>query len=1075
MDSVPRTDLIYRNPVLAGERKSVSVLFSDLSGYTALAERLDPEQVQGLLSQLLGETAQVVAEYEGHIERFLGDAVMAVFGIPRVHEDDPARAILAAQEIERRAERIVVPYAAGVGLALRMHSAIATGFVVHGDLGPQEGGQTVLGDTVNVAARLTGHAGPGEIVVSETTYELTCGHFDFESLGAIAVRGRSEPVIAYRVTGTRPEPVAVRRVTGMRADFVGRRRELIRLHAAMGRVLDGKPEFISVVGGPGTGKSRLVDEFRQSIANLDLKWRVAQCHQHSQRMPYAALKDFLGRDWGVGAHDPPSRIQKAIEVRVERSGSDEAAVARLGRLWGIDHPLLSGVDPEAWRAGLYEDVLRLMETLAAEGPSVLLFEDVHWADRQSLEVLSYVLGHADAPVLTVCTSRGLSALAALLSTTDAEFANRVIRLNDLGPDDSVEMCRSLLRCEELPDGLEEFVRGELGGNPFYVEEMVNSLVGNGVLARDGGDWFVAKELTGAGVPLTVTEVVEARVDRLRPHTKRIAQEASLMGRAFSADVLRRSTVYPSELDDALAELAESNLVRAPGKESDVDPKDWIFWHGLVQEAIASGLLSEERAEIHERIARALEEVHEGHTADVSEIIGRHFTQGRSPELAIPHLIAAAESCMDRYAVEEADARYREAYAICRTRAAEEGGTCSTLIDLICGWARVSYYMGDCLALDKLLGEHYDDAMASSEVGLRATYEFWYGNTLWHRERLREAERHLQNALALAGPPLADENLMALANGELAYTYADLGLLDEAKQHADEACRLAVVCREDYFVWQSAFGAQAYLGWCLGEPERASLAAHSLLEHADEYGNVRCLAFGHWAMALANLVDGDLRGASEEDEKALSVSADPWLLQFPKFFMAICSIKAGDFPKARDQLEDLVAYAEDRGATTLAVPARGLLGAALAGCGEADRGFAMLEESERVLREDERTWAQLNAIYIMGQLHAFVAQGEAGRDLRTVLHNPRFALGHGIRAKQLAQSYLSRAIEGARELGSSGLAGECWLALAEMNAAKRQTEDAIRCYEEALACFAACGALGRCSRVAEARDRVGVAV
>ncbi len=1069
MDSSPQGDIVYHGPAVSGERKSVSVLFSDLSGYTALAERVDPEQVQGLLSQLLGEAAQVVAEYEGHIERFLGDAVMAVFGIPRVHEDDAVRAILAAQEIERRAERIAVSGIDGARTPLQMHSAIATGFVVHGDLGPQEGGQTVLGDTVNIAARLTGHAGPGEIVVGEATYELTCGHFDFENLGPIAIRGRAEPVVVYRVLGARSDPVSVRRTTGLCSDFIGRRRELIRLHAAVGAVLDGQPETVSIVAGPGVGKSRLVDEFKRSIGTLGLEWRVAQCHQHSQHVPYAALKDFLARVWEVGDQPPPSRIREALEEHVRPSASEEA-VARLGRLWGLEHPMLSGVDPEAWRSGLLDDVLALLQGLASKGPSVMLLEDIHWADRQSLEVLAYVLRNGQTPVLTVCTSRSFAALESLAPFL-GESADGIIRLFDLGPDESVRMCQSMLGCGELPEPLERFVRAELGGNPFYIEEMINSLVSNHVLVRDGDCWRIAEELTSVGVPVTVTEVVEARVDRLAPHTKRIAQEASLIGRVFSPVVLRHASIHPDEVDAALRELVETNLVRSPREEGEGDEGDWRFWHGLVQETISLGLLSEERAEIHERIGHALEVTYEGQESEAAEIIAEHYRLGRSPARAIPHLIAAAESCLERYAVEEADVRYRQAYEICQKHHAPGNGSCSELISLLCGWARVGFYMGDCLALEERLGKHYEDAMASGDVRLKATYEFWYGNTLWHRQRLREAERHLCNALQLAGPPLNDESLMALANAELAYTYSDLAQLDEAKDHADEACRLAVVCREDYFIWQAAFGSQAYLGWALGEPQRASRASSRLLEHAEQYGNIRCLAFGHWAMALANLVDGDLRGALDEDQKALSVSADPWLLQHPKIFMAICLVKAGEYPEARELLEDLIAYADAHGATTLEVPARGLLGASLCALGEADEGILMLEECERRLGTDERTWAQLVAVYMLGQLHALVARGDAGRDLRTIVRNPRFVFGHAIRARHLAEDYLHRAIEAGERIGSPGLAADSWLALAELNASTHRGDEATRCYDEALRAYAACGALGLCSRVAETRNQL----
>ena len=1068
MASTPHLGVRETSPAFTGERKSVSVLFSDLSGFTALSEQADPEVVRALLVRLLSEADQVVAEYGGHVEQFQGDAVMAVFGVPQVHEDDAVRAILAAQEIERRAERLSADDAPGIGRVIRMHSAIATGAVLHGEIGPAAAGETVLGDTVNVAARLTEHARAGEIVVGELTYELACGHFEFEPLGLVDVRGRSEAVPAYRLIGGRSASLPVHRLTGMRAEFIGRTVELRRLDAAAKGVVDGHAAFVVVTGRPGTGKSRLVAEFRER-APYSFDWWLAQCYPYSQDVPYSALKNLLGKAWGIGPHDPPETIRALAEARFEAPGFDAGSAARIGRLWGIESPLLKGIDPEAWGKGLYRDVLDLLESNASDGVPALLIEDIHWADRESLALLGHVMRSARSPLLTVCTSREIDAPEVLREFAGLQSDVVVVGLGDLDSEESVTMCRSLLGCDELPEGLDEFVRCELGGNPFFIEEMVNALVAAGVLQPDSDSWRLVGALSDVQVPLTVTELVEARVDSLAPATKRIAQEASLIGRTFSVEVLRQATRHPDAVDDALTELANRDLVGRLGEHDDAHADEWAFRHALIQEAISYGVLSDERAEIHDRIGSALEEIYADRATEYSYVIAEHLSRGHDRRRAVSHLVHSAEASMERYAVEEASARFADAYAICIGEGSEKPEVRAELLDVICRWARIGYYMGDCVGVEDLLRTHYADATASTDLRLRATYEFWFGSTLWHREKLHEAEEHLSEALRLAGEPIQDLPLQALAHAELAHTLADVGRLVEAALHAQQACELARVCHEDYFVWQAAFGASAYVGWCLGEPDRARAAGEELLRHADAYGNVRCLAVGHWALALACLVDGDLQSASEEDGLALAVSTDPWLLQVPKLFMAICAIRGGEFARARGLLEDLVAYAEDRGATTLAVPARGLLGAALVGCGDADRGLAMLADSERVLRRDGRAWADLSALYVLGQLHAFVAKGTAVFGWRVVLGNVHFVLTHALQADRIANRCLMRAVEGAEEIGAQGLAGECWLSLAELHRAKQRTTEARRCYRAALERFQACGAVEFQSRIARALE------
>ena len=280
---------------LEGERKHVTVLFSDLTGYTAMSEKLDPEEVKEITSRIFGEVSKIVANYDGFIEKYAGDAVMAIFGVPLAHEDDPIRAIKAAREIHQLVDTISPEVERKVGQSISMHTGINTGLVVTGEVDLERGTHGIAGDTINLASRLSSLAKPGEIVVEVDTCRQVEGHFACEYMDTTTVKGKADPVQVHKVLSQRDKPVTIHRLSGLRADLVGRNVEMAELSEAVENLRKGKGRIFSICGAAGTGKSRLVEEFKAELDLEQIQWIEGHAYAYSQDIPYFPLVDLLNR------------------------------------------------------------------------------------------------------------------------------------------------------------------------------------------------------------------------------------------------------------------------------------------------------------------------------------------------------------------------------------------------------------------------------------------------------------------------------------------------------------------------------------------------------------------------------------------------------------------------------------------------------------------------------------------------------------------------------------------------------------------------------------------------------------
>jgi adenylate cyclase len=661
------------------DRRPVTLLFADVAGFTALGERLDPEDVRAFQDDLFGELSGAIDRHGGFVEKFVGDAVLAVFGAPVAHEDDAERALHAALALHRRMVEIGRRWEPRLGAPLALHVGVHTGPVVAGTLGDAgDGAYAVTGDTVNTAARLQGAAPPGHTLVTRATHLLTEHAFAFEPVGEIQLRGKAEPVAAFRLLGPLDAPRRRRglEAQGLAAPLVGRDAELGELLAAFDRVAAGRAEVVSVVGEAGLGKSRLVDEFLARLAATGRLEHVTVRRtggSSTGERAYGVLAAFFRQGYGIAASDPPEAARRKLAAGLEALGADDGERARTAsvalQLLGLERePLAPHVDPEQLRAQIVLAMRTLFERRLARGPMVLVIEDLHWADAASAELFCFLADRlADRPLLLVFTSRPASSAAAVTTERARRTAVHLAAL-------PAGHCEALLAqlfgasAGEIPRALQELVVRRAGGNPFYLEEIVRELIADGVLVRESGTWRCAGEVTPADVPVTVQRLILSRLDRLPPEARRVAQEAAVIGPEFEASLLRL-ICGDAPAEHALALLEGAGLVRAvagpagAGDRAD-DGRRYAFSHALVQEAIYQNLLVRRRTELHGRVGRTLEALCDGGDGSARledlELLGHHFSLSADRRRGAAYLTRAGDRARAVYANADAIRHYERA-------------------------------------------------------------------------------------------------------------------------------------------------------------------------------------------------------------------------------------------------------------------------------------------------------------------------------------------------------------------------------------------------------------------------------
>src|SRR5262245_35904100 len=649
------------------ERKVLTAVFADVVGSTALAARLDPEDVKLVVGEAIARIVGEVEALDGHVKDLAGDGVLAFFGAPTTREDDAERGLRCALRIVGEMEEYAREVRRGWGAeGFGVRVGAATGPVVVGEVGAGSRVEyAAFGDTVNVAARLQSAAEPGSVLVDEATHRAVEHLFVWGSQQELELKGKSQNVTAWPVAGVAADGRTQRGLPGVETRLVGRSRELGLGREALEALRAGRGGVLVVAGDAGIGKTRLLNELRELAEREGSSWLEGRCVSYGQSLPYWPFRDLLRGEWiGAGAEEPELRVRVGLRRRLDQlfDGRADELYPYLGGL--LDVALEHGaaartaqLSPEALQWRTFEVVGQLFARLAHDAPLVLALEDLHWADATSVLLLEQLLSLAEeAPVLLVLSLRperdhpawGLREHAA------REFPH-LLREIDLGPlgDADGELLAALVAPATLPAELERSVLEAAGGNPFFLEELVRSLADVGALVRTDDGWRFDHAVE-VEVPPTVEKAILARLDRLSAPAHDLVTAAAALGRTFALPLLEG--LVGDSAGDELHELQRLGLLRQSRRWPQ---PEYRFRHALIQETAYRTLLAEQRTRLHRRAAEWLEERYAGRDSEALGLLAYHWLRAEDEAKAADYLLRAGDKARLEYALDEAIEHYRD--------------------------------------------------------------------------------------------------------------------------------------------------------------------------------------------------------------------------------------------------------------------------------------------------------------------------------------------------------------------------------------------------------------------------------
>ena len=644
--------ILTSRSAMEGERKLVTVLFADVANFTSLSEKLDPEEVHEIMDGCFKILMDEIHKYEGTINQFTGDGVMALFGAPLAHEDHAQRACHAALAIQNSLDRHSQKLKEDLSIDFKMRIGLNSGPVVVGAIGDDlRMDYTAIGDTINLASRMQTSAAPGAIYASAHTHRLAKDFFTFSPLGALPVKGKEEPqetfvLISLGEVKTRIEASAVSGLT----PFVGRAKEMAVLTEALEKARSGSGQVVGIVGEAGVGKSRIILEMKCLFP--DTAMLEGQCLHYGGSMAYLPFLDILRSYFGIKEGEREFLINKKMKEKL--AIIDASLISPFQDLLSLEpDKTYRMLEPKQKQERIFEALRDLFIRESQKNPVVLIVEDLHWIDKTSEEFLDYLIGWlTSTPILLILLYR-------------PEYTHRWasksfytnIRMDQLSIPTSSELVQSILSEGEIVPELRDLILGKAAGNPLFMEELTHSLLENGSIQKKEDRYVLSKKLSDIQVPDTIQGIIAARIDRLDESLKRIMHVASVIGREFAFRILQSITEMKEDLKSHLLNLQGLEFIY----ERRLFPElEYIFKHALTQEVAYNSLLLARRKEIHGRIGKAIEELYPDRLEEFYEMLAYHYAQGEGLEKAGQYLTLSGTKSARRHSLWEAHSFYKEA-------------------------------------------------------------------------------------------------------------------------------------------------------------------------------------------------------------------------------------------------------------------------------------------------------------------------------------------------------------------------------------------------------------------------------
>jgi len=994
--------ILASKSALEGERKHVTVLFADVKGSMELAEQLDPEEWHGILDRFFQILADGVHRFEGTVNQYTGDGIMAIFGAPIAHEDHAQRACWAALHLQETLRRYADELRVARGLNLFVRMGLNSGEVVVGRIGDDlRMDYTAQGHTVGLAARMEQLAQPGTVLLTEETAGLVSGYFRLRDLGATQVKGAAEPlhVCELEGAGSMRARLDMSRARGF-SKFVGRGSEMAALEAALERAVAGSGQVVGVVGEPGAGKSRLCFELTERCRAREIPVYEARALPHGKTLPLIPILELTRSYFGITERDTPRACRDKIAGRMVLLEEKLAeAVPLMFDFLGVPDPERPAptLGPEARQRQLFESIRRMMRARSGHESALLLFEDLHWIDGASEAFLeNFVEGVSGTRTLIVVNFR-----PEYHARWMQKSYYQQLPLLPLGPEALAALLTDLLGTHPSLESLVRLIRERTGGNPFFVEELVQSLIESGRLDGARGAYRLVTPVESLSVPATVQAVLASRIDRLAENEKRVLQTASVIGGTFTEAVLKRvADLSEPGVDAALRSLEDAEFLYP---ETLYPAAEYAFKHPLTQEVAYRSQLSERRARLHGAVARALEALDPAKLDERAALLAYHWESAGEAEEAIRWHRRAAEwagasdpaealkhwqsvrTLLGRLpATLEHQAQFAETIAEILLYAARSGVPQSDIDQLFteardaaartddpraaslllvgCGVSR-NLWGANREAVD-LLTQATKLADGTGDAVLRITARYVLAVSLLTTPRLGETLRCVETTFDLTGedPTVGDRLIgaspyvfaLALAAAALAWT----GRIGEAERDAARAIELA---REDrqFFPRALAHAFRVYACEISGDVASARAHGREAVALSERFGNepLRTLALA--SLGLAHVLEerwAEALGAVNRSLSMLKARGSHWWESCLLATLARARLGLGDHTGAWKAAEEAVRVGRDLGTRLWEFPAQLVLA--------------------RVLRETEGAQAASTIERILSETLAFADESEA---------------------------------------------------------------------------------------------------
>ena len=964
----------------SSERRVVTVLFCDVKGSTTLAEKVDPEEWTEVIQGAFGVLTPPIQRFGGTVVRLLGDAVLAFFGAPVAHEDDPERAVRAGLEMIAASsayrDRLVKERGASYA-EFDIRIGINTGEAVIGNIG---GGQSVeytgMGDAVNVAARLQSMAQPGTMLVSQYTLRGVPPVFEWEEVGSLDLRGREAKLEAFNVTGLASAATRAR-PRGLVTPLVGREAELAALRDAVAEVRSGAGRIVSLVADAGLGKTRLIDEIRREWIESGAggTWSEARGQSYEQTRSYGIFRQHILSLAGAAEADPPETIRERVAALLpeERRG-DERALRSLELFLAVQ-PAGGAEAPqgEELRAEVHGLMRALVARLARE-QAVFVFDDLQWSDVASADLLMELLDIAEEhPALFILAFRPDRQAPSwrIKQKLETDFPHRYDErtLAPLTMKESEALLANALPGGGLPQGLRDRILDKAEGNPFFLEEIVRSLLDDGTVSRDGTAWRVTRPDAEIRLPDSLQAVLAARIDRLEEESRETLQAASVIGRTFLYRILVAIREASDKLDRQLLSLQRLELVREQAREPE---REFVFRHALTQEAAYRSILQRRRRELHLRVGEALEALFPERSEEFAAVIGHHYAEAGDPRAAM-HLKAAGDRALRLHALEEAASHYRRTLAIVR----RESEDAATLQELFLRYGRTLELRGDYPGalgiyqeLERLAQQRDDPAMEGAALSAQVTI---YTNPTEFADPAKGAQiatRVIDLARARGDKKLLARLLWNECQAALWSGAEDIGI--------PAGLESAAIAREIGDDEQLGFTLNS-LGQAYREANRLDEADRVLTESIELFrkvGNRPLEADSLSTLAFIHIYRSEFDRALERGSEAYRIGkaiGNEWAMGYALFNPGYVHVERGDWGTAIDTWEEMIDHSQKGGFYSALAGPGSDLGLLFAWAGDVGEGIARLERSAELARKLFTQWlawplAQLGrALVLSGDL------------------------------------------------------------------------------------------------------------